>query len=131
MVHVPYASVVGSPMYAMVCTRPDISQAMSMVNRYMHNLGKNHRLAVKWILRYLYGTIDVGLLLKNDCRQQCVGYCDSDFAEDLDKQRSTTSYVFTLGGGSISWRSILQSTIALSTTKAEYMVVTEALKEAI
>ncbi|KAH9699499.1 hypothetical protein KPL71_024377 [Citrus sinensis] len=96
MARVPYASDVGSLMYAMVCTRLDISQAVSM-----------------------------------DCGQQCVEYCDSDFAGDLDKRRSTTGYVFTLGGGSVSWRSILQSTIALSTTEAEYMAATEAVKEAI
>ncbi|KAH9688421.1 hypothetical protein KPL70_015118 [Citrus sinensis] len=131
MARVPYASVVGSLMYAMVCTRPDISQAVSMVSRYMHNPGKSHRLTVKWILRYLYGTVDVGLLFKKDCGQQCVGYCDSDFAGDLDKRRSTTGYVFTLGGGPVSWRSILQSTIALFTTEAEYMAATEAVKEAI
>ncbi|XP_052288059.1 secreted RxLR effector protein 161-like [Citrus sinensis] len=98
MVRVPYASAVGSLMYAM------------------------------WILRYLYGTADVGLLFKKDCGRQCVGYCDSDFAGDLDKRRSTTGYVFTLGGGLVSLRSILQSTIALSTTEAEYMTATEAVK---
>ncbi|KAH9696084.1 hypothetical protein KPL71_023037 [Citrus sinensis] len=97
MARVPYACVVGSLMYAMVCTRSDISQAVSMKN---------------------YG-------------QQCVGYCDSDFAGDLDKRRLPTGYVFTFGGGPISWRSILQSTIALSTTEAEYMAATEAVKEAI
>ncbi|KAH9650169.1 hypothetical protein KPL70_026264 [Citrus sinensis] len=129
MARVPYASVVGSLMYAMVYTRPDISQAVSMVSRYMHNSGKKHWLAVKWILRYLYGTVDVGLLFKKDCGQQCVGYCDSDFTGDLDKRRSTTGYVFTLGGGPVSWRSILQSKIALSTTEAEYMAATEAVKE--
>ncbi|KAH9753660.1 hypothetical protein KPL71_015154 [Citrus sinensis] len=101
MARVPYASVVGSLMYVM------------------------------WILRYLFGTVDVGLLFKKDCSQQCVGYCDSDFTGDLDKRRSTTGYVFTLGGGPVSWRSILQSTIALSTTEAEYMAATEAVKEAI
>ncbi|KAH9706494.1 hypothetical protein KPL70_012223 [Citrus sinensis] len=100
MACVPYASVVGSLMYAM-------------------------------ILRHLYGTVDVGLLFKKDCGQQCVGYCHSDFAGDLDKRRSTTGYVFTLGGGPVSWRSILQSTIALSTTEAEYMAATEAVKKAI
>ncbi|KAH9718140.1 hypothetical protein KPL71_022099 [Citrus sinensis] len=131
MARVPYASAVGSLMYAMVCTRPDISQAVSMVSRYMHNPGKNQWLAVKWILRYLYETVDVGLLFKKDCGQQCVGYCDSDFAGDLDKRRSTTGYVFTLGGGPVSWRSILQSTIALSTTEAEYMATTEVVKKAI
>ncbi|KAH9782717.1 Integrase catalytic domain-containing protein [Citrus sinensis] len=131
MARVPYASAVGSLMYAMVCTRPDISQAVSMVSRYMHNPGKNQWLVVKWILRYLYGAVDVGLLFKKNCGQQCVGYCDSDFVGDLDKRRSTTGYVFTLGGGPVSWRSILQSTIALSTTEAEYMAATEAVKETI
>ncbi|KAH9685883.1 Integrase catalytic domain-containing protein [Citrus sinensis] len=106
MARVPYASVVGSLMYAMVCTRPNISEAMCIVSRYMYNSSKNHWLAVKWILLYLYGTIDVGLLLKNDGGQQCVGYCDYNFAGDLDKQRSTTGYVFTLGGDPISWRSV-------------------------
>ncbi|KAH9790843.1 DExH-box ATP-dependent RNA helicase DExH17 [Citrus sinensis] len=52
----------------------------------------------------LASTVDVGLLFKKDCGQQCVGYCDSDFAGDLDKRRSTTGYVFTLGGGPVSWR---------------------------
>ena len=80
---VPSASVVGSLMYAMVCTRPDISQVVSMVSRYMHNLRKNHWFAMKWILQYLYGTVDVGGLFKKDCGQSCVGYCDSDFAGDL------------------------------------------------
>ncbi|KAH9768967.1 Integrase catalytic domain-containing protein [Citrus sinensis] len=131
MARVPYTSILGSLMYAIICTRPDISQAVSMVSRYMHNPGKNHWLAVKWILRYLYGTVDVGLLFKKDCGQQCVGYCDSDFVGDLDKRRLTTGYVFTLGRGLISWRSILQSTVALSTTEAEYMAATEAVKEAI
>ncbi|KAH9672463.1 hypothetical protein KPL70_017737 [Citrus sinensis] len=105
MARVPDASAVGSLMYAM--------------------------LAVKWLLRYLYGTVDVGLLFKKDCVQQCVRYCDSDFAGDLDKRRSTTGYVFILGGGLVSWRLILQSTIALSTTEAEYMAATKAVKEVI
>ena len=65
----PYVNVVSSLMYAMVCIRPNISQAVSMVSRYMHNLGKNCWLVVKWILQYLYRTIDVGLLFKKDYGQ--------------------------------------------------------------
>ena len=67
MARVPYASAVGSLMYAMVCMRPNISQTVSMVSRYMHNSGKNHWLAVKWILRYLYDIVNVRLLFKKDC----------------------------------------------------------------
>jgi hypothetical protein len=62
MSHVPYSSAVGSIMYAMVCTRPDISQAVNVVSRYMANPGKVHWQAVKWTLRYLQGTTDVGLV---------------------------------------------------------------------
>ena len=63
--------------------------------------------------------------------QHVVGYCDSDYAGDLDKHRSTTGYVFTLEKAPVSWKSTLQSIVALSTTEAEYMEITEAVKEAI
>lgn len=133
MAKVPYANAVGSLMYAMVCTRPDISQAVSVVSRYMHDPGKGHWQAVKWILRYLQKTINVGLAFERDepLGQCVVGYCDSDYAGDLDKRRSTTGYLFTLAKAPVSWKSTLQSTVALSTTEAEYMAITEAVKEAI
>ena len=131
MSKVPYANVVGSLMYAMVCTRPDISQAVGVISRYMHNPGKEHWQAVKWILRYIHNTVDVGLVFEQEDNQSVVGYCDSDFAGDLDKRRSTTGYVFTFAKAPVSWKSTLQSTVALSTTEAEYMAITEAVKEAI
>ncbi|KAE8687328.1 Peroxidase 44 [Hibiscus syriacus] len=133
MSKVPYASVVGTLMYAMVCTRPDISQAVGVVSRYMHDPGKEHWQAVKWILRYILNTIDVGLVFQQDKQDgHCVvGYCDSDYAGDLNKRRSTTGYVFTFAKAPVSWKSTLQSTVALSTTEAEYMAVTEVVKEAI
>ena len=133
MSKVPYSNAVGSLMYAMVCTRPDISHAVGTVSRYMHNPGKEHWQAVKWILRYIQKTLDVGLIFEKDdmVGQHVVGYCDSDYASDLDKRRSTTGYVFTLAKAPVSWKSTLQSTVALSTTEAEYMAITEAVKEAI
>ena len=133
MAQVPYANAVGALMYAMVCTRPDISHAVSMVSRYMHDPGKDHWQAVKWILRYIHGTVNLGLKFERDNRlgQNLEGYVDSDYAGDLDKRWSTTGYLFTLAKGPVSWRSTLQSTVALSTTEAEYMAVTEAFKEAI
>ena len=99
----------------------------------MPNLGKGHWQAVKWILRYILGTMDVGLLFQRDDSivQHVVGYVDSDYVGDLDKRRSTTGYVFTLVRGSVSWRSTLQSTIALLTIEAKYMAVAEAIKDAI
>jgi len=57
--HVPYVSAIGSIMYAMVCTRPDLSQAVSMVSKYMHDLDRGHWEAVKWILGYIKRTIGI------------------------------------------------------------------------
>ncbi|XP_042038256.1 secreted RxLR effector protein 161-like [Salvia splendens] len=133
MAKVPYANAVGSLMYAMVCTRPDISQAVGIVSRYMHDPGKGHLQAVKWILRYIKDTVDIGLLFEHDksLGHFAVGYCDSDYVGDLDKRRSTTGYLFTLARAPVSWKSTLQSTVALSTTEAEHMTITEAVKEAI
>ncbi|KAE8731199.1 SWI/SNF-related matrix-associated actin-dependent regulator of chromatin subfamily A member [Hibiscus syriacus] len=133
MSKVPYASVVGSLMYAMVYTRPDISQAVGVVSRYMHDPGKEHWEAMKWILRYILNTVDIGLVFQQDKQDgQCVvGYCDLDYAGDLDKRRSTTGYVFTFAKAPVSWKSTLQSTVALSTIEAEYMAVTEVVKEVI
>ena len=77
--------------------------------------------------------MDVGLIFQKNEKtgQDCIGYVDSDYARDLDKRRSTSGYVFTLAGAPVCWRCTLQSTVALSTTEAEYMAVTEAVKEAL
>nr|XP_009787759.1 PREDICTED: uncharacterized protein LOC104235647 [Nicotiana sylvestris] len=132
MSKIPYASAVGSIMYAMVCTRPDIAQSVSVVSRYMSNPGKRHWEAVKWILRYLKGASGVGLTFrKSGTGISILGYVDSDYAGDLDRRRSTTGYIFTLVGSAVSWKSTLQSIVALSTTEAEYMAAVEAVKETI
>jgi hypothetical protein len=117
-------------MYAMVCTRPDIAHAVGVVSRYMNNPGKEHWEAVKWILRYLRGTTTHALcfgVLDTFLR----GYVDSDMEGDKDNMRSTTGYVFTIGGTTISWISKLQKVVALSTTEVEYVAATEAMKEII
>lgn len=132
MSKVPYSSAVGSIMYAMVCTRPDIAHAVSVVSRYMADPGKEHWQAVQWILKYLKGTVDVGLTFdKTQMSDSVVGFVDSDYAGDLDRRRSQTGYVFTLCGGAINWKATLQGVVALSTTEAEYMAITESVKEAI
>ena len=64
MLQVPYSNAVGSLMYAMVCTRPDISHVVGIVSRYMHNPGKGHWQAVKWL--YIQKTVNVGLLFERD-----------------------------------------------------------------
>ncbi|GJS55942.1 retrovirus-related pol polyprotein from transposon TNT 1-94 [Tanacetum coccineum] len=131
MSRIPYASAVGSLMYVMVCTRPDIAHAMSVVSRYMAHPGKEHWNAVKRIFRYLKGTSDVGLIYGGDREYLVAGYSDSDYAADLDARRSLTGYVFTIGNSVVSWKATLQPSVALSTTEAEYMALTEAAKEGI
>ncbi|CAJ2662759.1 unnamed protein product [Trifolium pratense] len=132
MSKVPYASAVGCLMYAMVCTRPDLAQAVSQVCKFMSKPGKHHWEAVKWIFRYLKGTIGHGIMFSSEKgNPSVVGYVDSDYAGDMDDKRSTTGYVFTLAGEPICWKSSVQSIVAMSTTEAEYMAVAEAAKEAL
>ncbi|CAA0836354.1 Uncharacterized mitochondrial protein AtMg00810 [Striga hermonthica] len=128
MAGVPYSSAVGSLMYAMVCTRPDIAHAVGVVSRYLSNPGKNHWEAVKWILRYLKGSANNSLSFEKG-NLVLEGYTDADMTGDLDSRKSTSGFVFTFAGGAISWQSKLQKSVALSTTEAEYIALTEAGKE--
>jgi ribonuclease HI len=89
----------------------------------------SHSTAAKDVLRYLAGTLDY--CIHYSAESELTGYCDADFAGDLDTRRSTTGYVFTSGGGAISWSSRLQPTVAVSTAEAEYMAAAYAVKEAL
>lgn len=131
MKDVPYQSAVGSLMYSMVGTRPDMAYAIGMVCRFMSSPIKLHWQAVKWILRYLKGTTKMRLTFRKEGQFVVKGYCDADYGAYLDKRRSITGMAFTVGGNVISWRSSLQKVIALSTTEAEYIALCEASKEAI
>ncbi|XP_071718667.1 secreted RxLR effector protein 161-like [Rutidosis leptorrhynchoides] len=112
MAQIPYASAVGSIMYAMICSRPDIAYAVGVVSRFMSNPG----------------TSKMGLqFTKGDSILR--GYVDADLSGCDDSGRSTTGYVFTVGKTVVSWMSKLQSCVALSTTEAEYMAAAEACKE--
>jgi len=129
MSRVLYASAVGSLMFAMICTRPDIAQAVGGASRYMANPGREHWNTIKRILRYIKGTSDAALCYEGS-EFTVRGYVDSDFASNLEKRKSITGYVFIITGGAVSWVSKLLTVVALSTTKAEYMVATQACKEA-
>ena len=112
----------------MVCTRPAISHAIGVVSRFLSNPRKAHWEALKWIFRYLRGTSKVCLSFGGP-KPSLEGYTDSDMAEDLDCRKSTSRNLFTFVGGAISWQSMLQKFVSLSTTKAEYIVSTEAGKD--
>lgn len=128
---VPYASGVGSVMYGMVCSRPDLAHAVSVVSRFMANPGMTHWNALKWLLRYLNGSLGSGLRFKRSTQveEALTGYVDADFAGCVDTRKSTTGYVFTLFGTAVTWKANLQSVVSLSTTEAEYIALTEAVKE--
>ena len=128
MQRVPYASAVGSLMYAMVCTRPDIAHAVGTVSRFLSNPGKEHWNAVKWIMRYLRGTSSLKLCFGIGEPVLC-GYTDSDMAGDIDTRKFTSGYLITFAGGAVAWQSRLQKCVALSTTEAEFIAGTEACKE--
>jgi len=129
-----YQSIVGLLMFAALQTRPDIAFAVGHLARFAANPGPEHLTATKRVCRYLKGTQD--LVLQLDFHDQSQGeldvriFTDTDYAGD-QTSRSTEAYVLMAGTGAISWRSGLQSCVALSTTEAEYMALTEAGKEAI
>ncbi|KAK4590671.1 hypothetical protein RGQ29_021012 [Quercus rubra] len=130
MSKVPCASVIGSLMYAMVCTRPDITHVVGVVSRNMSRPGKQHWEASKWILRYLRGSTDTCLCFLG-ASLKLQGYVDVDLASDIDSRKSTTRFVFTLGGTTISWALNLQKIVALSTIEIEYVAATKVGNEMI
>ena len=121
MKSVPYAPAIGSLMYAMVATRPDISHAVGVVSRFMHNPGRSHWNAVKHVFRYLAGTKDHDILFGPNSTSSVVGYTNSDFAGCVDSWESTTGYCFKFGNGAISWKSKHQECTTTSTTEVEYV----------
>lgn len=130
MLNVPYMSLVGSLLFAAQVSRPDINFAVNLLSRYGTNPGKVHWGAAKRVLRYLQGTINKCLVYTNE-PSELEGYCDADYASDLDQRKSTTAYIFKLQGAAITWNTKRQKTIALSSTESEFMSMVAATKEAI
>ena len=130
MEKIPYASAMGSIMYAMLCTRPDVAFALSVTSRFQANPGESHWEAVKCILKYLRRTKDLFLVYGGE-ELKLQGYTDSSFQSDPDDSRSTSGFLFTLNGGAVSWKSSKQPTTADSTTEAEYIAASDAAKEAV
>ena len=118
-------------MYAMTQTRPDLAYSVSTLSKFSSNPSKEHTVAVKRVYRYLQGTKSLTLTYRGDCELKLVGYTYSDWGGDKETRRSTSGYVFTLAGAPISWSSGRQSTVALSSTEAEYIAAAEATKEAV
>ncbi|XP_058240034.1 uncharacterized protein LOC131348861 [Hemibagrus wyckioides] len=121
-----YQSMVGSLLYAAMATRPDIAQAVSVVSKFNAISSAAYLTAVKRIIRFLKANLNLALKYEWSDSETLIGYSDADWAGDQDNRRSTTANVFLLGGGAVSWHSKKQSTVALSTAKAEYIALSQA-----
>ena len=132
-----YRSAVGSLIYAMVCTRPDISWIITKLSQYLHKPTEDHWVAVKRLLRYIKHSINYCLCFRKVTDGlSLIGYCDSDWASSVDAEgsrRSVTGYCFHLSKSSaaLSWKSRKQPTVALSSCEAEYMALASATQEAL
>ncbi|RVW91271.1 Retrovirus-related Pol polyprotein from transposon TNT 1-94 [Vitis vinifera] len=118
--------ILRSLMYAQVCTRPDIAFVVGMLGRYLSNPRSQHWKAAKKVLRYLQGTTDLMLTYRRTNILDVVGFCDADFAGCIDDKKSTTSYIFMMVGGVVSWKSVKQTLTTSSTMEAEYVACYEA-----
>ncbi|GKB43808.1 hypothetical protein Tco_0888750 [Tanacetum coccineum] len=119
--NVPYASAVGSIMYAVRCTRPDVAFTLYITSRFQQNPGEPHSTAVKTILKYLRNTKDMVLVYgRNPKAELRVDYyCDAGFETDRNDTKSQIGYIFVLNGGDVDWKSSKQNTTAMSITEAE------------
>ncbi|CAI7904390.1 unnamed protein product [Closterium sp. NIES-54] len=117
----PYPELVGCLMYLMTCTRPDLAYPLSLLARYVapgrHR--KVHWDAAKRVLRYLCSTSGMWLVLGGRARVVLTGHADASWVDDLATQRSSQGYTFSLGSGSVSWRSIRSSSVLSSSCEAE------------
>ena len=123
-----YQQIVRSLMYAMLGSQPDICFAINRLAQYGSNPSKQHLNAALHVLRYLELTRAHQMTYGwNDC-SELIEYSNSDWAADTDTQCSTTGFCFLFTGGSISWMTWKQHTVALSSTEAKYMALTTCVK---
>ncbi|XP_066333359.1 secreted RxLR effector protein 161-like [Miscanthus floridulus] len=122
-----YQSIVGSLRY-LVHTRPDIAFAMGYVSRFMEDPREDHWVAMKWLLRYVKGTVDQGIIFPKTggSRLQLTVFSDADMAGDIDGRRSTSGMLVFLGSALILWLSLKQKVVALSTCEAKYIAAPTA-----
>ncbi|XP_040373003.1 secreted RxLR effector protein 161-like [Rosa chinensis] len=126
----PYARLIGSLMYAQVCTRPDLSFAIGILSRLQSNSSHQHWVAGKKVLRYLQRTKSHVLVYRKVENLKLLGYTDSDFAGNYpSSMKSTCGYVFMLVGIDVAWKTMKQKLIGTSTMQAEFIAVYEGVYE--
>ncbi|XP_073964450.1 uncharacterized protein [Choristoneura fumiferana] len=124
----PYREAVGALSYLMVGTRPDIAYAVGVVSRTLQNPTDGDIIRVKRILRYIQGTKEYGITYKGN-NKPITMYTDADLGGDPTTGRSTSGMVCLFSSGAISWRSLRQRTVALSSSEAEIVAASEATRE--
>ncbi|CAI7812802.1 unnamed protein product [Closterium sp. NIES-54] len=127
----PYPELVGCIMYLMTCTRPDLAYPLSILARYVAP-GRHrpeHMAAAKRVLRYLCSTSGMGLVLRGRRPVVLTGHANASWADDLATQRSSQGYTFSLGSGSVSWRSTCSSSVLSSSCEAEIYAGAMAAQE--
>ncbi|CAI7863641.1 unnamed protein product [Closterium sp. NIES-53] len=127
----PYPELVGSLMYLMTCTRPELAYPLSLLARYVAS-GRHRKVqwdAAKRVLRYLCSTSGMGLVLAGRARVVLTGHADASWVDDLATQRSSQGYTFSLGSGSVSWRSTRSSSVLSSSCEAEIYAGAMAAQE--
>lgn len=125
-----YQQVIGSLLYIMIGTRPDIAYAVTKMAQYSANPSREHLNKALYICRYLAGTRHYALVYNGKSDVGLEAYTDSDWAADTDNRQSTTGFFYKLANGIISWKSHAQKTIALSSTEAEYMALSDCGRQA-
>lgn len=126
---IPYAELVGSLLYCSIATRPDISYPLSVLSKYTSQPREIHWQALKRVVRYLSETRTFGLSFQQVEDPKLLCYTDADYAGDHQNRRSTSGMVTFLASGPIGYKAQQQSTVALSTTEAEYIASAIAAKE--
>ncbi len=129
--NIPYRQAIGSLIYLVTCTRPDLAFTVHRLSQYLEKPKDHHWSAVKRALRYLWTTRNYGILYDGRRGSSLVGYADSDYAGDIETRKSTSGYVFLMAGGAVSWKSKKQSVVATSSCEAEYVASCLAAKEAV
>ena len=127
-----YQAVVGSLLYLSTKIRPDIAFSVNSITHFYASPTKEHWIAVKRILCYLNGSRQVGpLYTASSLSEEITSYSDADWAGDVGDRKSTSGYVFLLGGATVSWKSAKQTTVAVSTAEGDYIALSTASQGAI
>lgn len=124
-----YRRLIGNLLYISQLTRPDITYAVNYLSRFQNNPTEDHFAGIKRIIRYLSGTLNHGLIYTKGENEDLYGYADASWGEDIEDRKSTTGYCFMVCGKLVQWRSCKQTVMALSSCEAEYIALSETIKE--